>query len=192
MVQTDTRRGKLVVISAPSGAGKTSLAQAILARNPGMRFSVSATTRPMRSNEIDGTDYYFLTKEEFQHRVAAGEFAEWEEIYGDYYGTLRAEIDRALAAGQHIIFDVDVKGGLSIKRLYPDALLIFIRPPSAEVLYERLRSRHTENDAALARRMERVPMELELGKQFDKQVTNDVLNQAIEEVQRLVQNYLKY
>jgi len=192
MVQTDTRRGKLVVISAPSGAGKTSLAQAILARNPGMRFSVSATTRPMRSNEIDGTDYYFLTKEEFQHRVAAGEFAEWEEIYGDYYGTLRAEIDRALAAGQHLIFDVDVKGGLSIKRLYPDALLIFIRPPSAEVLYERLRSRHTENDAALARRMERVPMELELGKQFDKQVTNDVLNQAIEEVQRLVQNYLKY
>lgn len=192
MVQTDTRRGKLVVISAPSGAGKTSLAQAILARNPGMRFSVSATTRPMRSNEIDGTDYYFLTKEEFQHRVAAGEFAEWEEIYGDYYGTLRAEIDRALAAGEHIIFDVDVKGGLSIKRLYPDALLIFIQPPSTEMLYERLRSRHTENDAALARRMERVPMELELGKQFDKQVTNDVLDRAIEEVQRLVQNYLKY
>jgi guanylate kinase len=192
MVRTNTRRGKLVVISAPSGAGKTSIAQAILARNPGLRFSVSATTRPMRSNETDGTDYYFLTKEEFQRRIAAGQFAEWEEIYGDFYGTLRAEIDRALTAGEHIIFDVDVKGGLSIKRLYPDALLIFIQPPSAEALYERLRKRHTENDVALARRMERVPMELELGKQFDKQVTNDVLDRAIEEVQRLVQSYLMY
>jgi guanylate kinase len=192
MVRTDTRRGKLVVISAPSGAGKTSIAQAVLARNPGMRFSVSATTRAMRPNEIDGKDYFFLTKAEFQRRVEAGEFAEWEEIYGDYYGTLRSEIDRAISAGEHLIFDVDVRGGLSIKQLYLDTLLIFIRPPSIETLYERLRKRHTEDNVTLARRMDRVPMELALGNQFDHQVTNDILERAIEEVQALVHNYITH
>jgi guanylate kinase len=190
MAPTDTRRGKLIVISAPSGAGKTSIARAILARNKGMRFSVSATTRPQRAAEIEGEDYYFLTKQEFQRRVAAGEFAEWEEIYGELYGTLRSEIDRAATNGEDLLFDVDVKGGLSIKRLYPEALLIFIQPPSTETLYERLRNRHTENEATLARRMERVPLELAMGAQFDEQVVNDELERAIDEVQSVIQQYI--
>lgn len=180
------RRGCLIVISAPSGAGKTSIAQAVLARQPRMRFSVSATTRAKRATEIEGKDYFFLERDEFERRIAAGAFAEWEEIYGDLYGTLRSEIDRALEAGEDLLFDLDVKGGLSIKRLYPQAVLIFIQPPSTELLLERLRHRKTEDAAALARRMERVPMEIMLGKQFDYRVTNDVLERAIAEVDEIV------
>src|SRR5512144_408514 len=103
--------GKLVVVSAPSGAGKTSIAREILKRNPSLEFSVSATTRPMRAGEADGRDYFFLTREEFERRVRAGEFVEWEEIYGNLYGTLRSEIERALSHGRHLLFDLDVKGG---------------------------------------------------------------------------------
>ena len=183
-------RGRLIVISAPSGAGKTSIARAILERTPHTRFSVSATTRPMRETEREGVDYFFLTKEEFLRRVEAQEFAEWEEIYGDYYGTLRSEIDRALATGERILFDVDVKGGLSIKRLYPEALLVFIEPPSLEILRERLRNRRTEDPETLRRRLARVPMEMELGKAFDHQVVNDRLDRAIGEVEQIVQQYL--
>ena len=183
-------RGRLIVISAPSGAGKTSIARAILERTPHTRFSVSATTRPMRETEREGVDYFFLTKEEFLRRVEAQEFAEWEEIYGDYYGTLRSEIDRALAMGERILFDVDVKGGLSIKRLYPEALLVFIEPPSLEILRERLRNRRTEDPETLRRRLARVPMEMELGKSFDHQVVNDRLDRAIGEVEQIVQQYL--
>ncbi|HTO92734.1 MAG TPA: guanylate kinase, partial [Bacteroidota bacterium] len=115
-------RGKLVVISAPSGAGKTTIAHAILAAHPAMGFSVSATTRRPRAGEEDGREYHFLTNEEFRRRVGAGEFVEWEEIYGDCYGTLRAEVDRALGAGRQLLFDIDVKGGLSIRAAYPEAL----------------------------------------------------------------------
>src|SRR5512147_2434897 len=136
--------GNLIVISAPSGSGKTTIAREVMHQIPGIEFSVSATTRPKRVTEEDGRDYFFLTREEFRRRVDAGEFAEWEEIYGDFYGTLRSEIDRALAQGERMLFDVDVKGGLSIKRLYPEALLIFIEPPSVEILHERLRNRKTE------------------------------------------------
>src|SRR5512140_1643597 len=121
--------GKLVVISAPSGAGKTTIARAMLERFPSLSFSVSATTRPRREAEIDGRDYFFLSRQEFERRIAAGEFVEWEKIYGDYYGTLKAEVARAAAEGRGLLFDIDVKGGLSIKRQYPHALLIFIRPP---------------------------------------------------------------
>jgi guanylate kinase len=185
-------RGRLIVISAPSGAGKTSIARAILARHPGMRFSVSATTRAKRPGEVDGRDYFFLTRKEFERRVAAGAFAEWEEIYGDLYGTLMSEIDRALGAGENLVFDVDVKGGLSIKALYPEALLVFVQPPGVEALYERLRNRHTEDGAALARRMERVPMELSLGMRFDHRVVNDVLERAIDEVDSIVQKAIDH
>ena len=183
-------RGKLVVISAPSGAGKTTIARAVLAAYPALRFSVSATTRPVRTNELHGRDYLFLSREEFLRKVDAGEFVEWEEIYGDYYGTLKAEVDRALRGGQHILFDVDVKGGLSIKRAYPAACLIFIRPPRVEDLLERLRNRKTENPETLTRRMERVPMELALGASFEHQVVNDTLERAIEEVKAIVAAYL--
>lgn len=183
--------GKLIVISAPSGSGKTTIAHAITRLNPSLRFSISATTRRRREREVDGQDYYFLTKDEFQRRVSAGDFVEWEELFGNFYGTLKSELDAALNEGKHILFDVDVKGGLSIKREYPGTLMIFIRTPSVEVLRERLIRRRTESDEMLAKRMERVPMELERGKEYQHQIVNDVLQRAVNEVQAIVGEFLQ-
>jgi guanylate kinase len=180
-------RGNLIVVSAPSGAGKTTIVKAILAKYPSMLFSVSATTRPRRDIEVDGKDYFFLQRADFERRIAAGELVEWEEIYGYLYGTLRAEVDKALASGKTMLFDIDVKGGLSIKRLYPhDSVIIFIKPPSIEILRDRLRNRKTEDDATFKRRMDRVAMELGMAPQFDYQVVNDKLEEAIAEVDKIV------
>jgi guanylate kinase len=183
-------QGKLVVISAPSGAGKTTIARAVLAAHPTFSFSVSATTRPKRDHEHDGVDYFFLSREEFLRRRDAGDFVETEEIYGNLYGTLKSEIDRALAAGRHLLFDVDVKGGLSLHARYPGALLIFIRPPSLDVLRQRLVNRGTDDEAAVDRRMERVAMEMERGRSFTHQVVNDELARATAEVDALVTEYV--
>lgn len=180
------QRGRLIVLSAPSGSGKTTIAKAVMRKYPAIGFSVSATTRAKRPGEQDGKDYYFLSRDEFERRIKAGELVEWEEIYGDLYGTLRSEIERALSSGGVLLFDVDVKGALSIKRHYPEALLIFIKPPGVGSLEQRLKGRKTEDVAALRRRLERVPMELELGKQFDHQVVNDDLARAIADVEELV------
>jgi guanylate kinase len=181
--------GKLIVISAPSGSGKTTIAKEIMNRFPGLGFSVSGTTRSKRAGEVDGRDYFFLTREEFKRRVDNGEFVEWEELYGDCYGTLKSEVDRVLRSGHHLLFDVDVNGGLSIKKYYPNALLIFIRPPSVEALKDRLLKRQTENDIALKRRLDRATMELELGSKFDHQVVNDELDRAIQEVQSVIEQH---
>ncbi len=182
-------KGKLIVISAPSGSGKTTIAKEVMAKYPAIEFSISATTRPMRKGEKEGVDYFFLKREEFEKRIQKGMLVEWEEIYGNLYGTLKSEIDRALSTGRVMLFDIDVKGGLSIKKHYPEALLIFIRPPSFEILKERLTKRNTEDPATLARRLARVPMELELGTKFDRQVVNDVLDRAIAEVEALVREH---
>ncbi len=183
--------GKLVVISAPSGAGKTTIARAMLAAFPSLSFSVSATTRPKRESETDGTDYFFLTRKEFERRVAAGDFAEWEEIYGNLYGSLKSEIERAGNEGRHLLFDVDVKGALSLKRLYPGALLVFIRPPSIEILTRRLRERKTEDEETFARRMQRVAMEMNQAESFDRVCVNDDLPRAVAEVKECVEQYLR-
>ena len=183
--------GKLIVIAAPSGCGKTTIAKAILAKYPAMFFSVSATTRQIRNGEVNGKDYFFLTKAEFEERIRIGDLVEWEEIYGNYYGTLKSEISRALQQGCLMLFDVDVKGALSIRRHFPnDSILIFIEPPSIEVLKKRLERRNTENPETMRLRLERVPMEMEKGQYFDFQVVNDDLQKAIDEVDEIVQaNY---
>jgi guanylate kinase len=184
-------RGRLIVISAPSGCGKTTIAKAILAKHPEMLFSVSATTRPMRNGEVNGKDYFFLTKQEFEARIKDGGLVEWEEIYGNYYGTLKSEIHNALDNGCSMMFDVDVKGALSIRRNFPkDSVLVFIEPPGMEVLIERLKNRKTENAETLKRRLDRVPMELDQGAQFDFKVVNDDLDTAIAQVDEIVKKNL--
>jgi guanylate kinase len=186
------QQGKLIVISAPSGCGKTTIANALLRRHPEFRFSVSAATRPKRQHEKHGEHYYFLTREEFELAIERNELVEWEEIYGNLYGSLREVVERALAEGQILLFDVDVKGGLSIKKKFPsDSVLIFINPPSLEELKRRLRSRNTESEEQLRVRLERVPMELELGKDYDFAVVNDNLDRAIREVDDIMLNELK-
>jgi len=184
------RRGKLVVVSAPSGSGKTTVAREIMKLNPSLAFSVSATTRTVRPGEIEGKDYFFLSREDFKRGIEADEFVEWEELYGNYYGTLKREVDRVLDRGQHLLFDVDVNGGLSIKRQYPDVLTIFIRPRSMEVLRTRLQKRGTESNATMKSRLARVPMEFEKGDGFNHQIVNDVLSQTVEEVQKIVQTHI--
>ncbi|MEK6757206.1 MAG: guanylate kinase [Bacteroidota bacterium] len=180
-------RGKLIVVSAPSGAGKTTIVKAILAKYPSLLFSVSATTRPIRAGEVDGRDYFFLQREEFERRIKAGQLVEWEEIYENLYGTLKSEVDKPLSAGKTMLFDIDVKGALSIKHHYPnDAVVIFIRPPSVEVLRSRLLNRKTEDEATMKRRLDRVTMELETGNQFDYQVINDDLQTAVREVEQII------
>ena len=182
-------KGKLIVISAPSGSGKTTIAKAVMAKFPTIEFSVSATTRPARKGEREGKEYFFLNRAEFERRIQRKMLVEWEEIYGNLYGTLKSEVDRVLSQGRVILFDIDVKGGLSIKRHYPEALLIFIKLPSFEILKERLTKRKTEDPAALERRLARVPMELELGAQFDHQVVNDDLTGAITQVETLIRHH---
>ncbi len=187
-------RGKLIVLSAPSGSGKTTIAKAILRAYPAMLFSVSATTREQRQGETNGKDYFFLRTEEFQEKIRRGELVEWErypdETHGNYYGTLKSEVDRALEQGSVMLFDVDVKGALSIKRIYShEAVLIFIKPPSLAALQQRLLMRKTEDEATVRQRLDRMPMEMEQGSKFDYQVVNDRLDEAIAQVEKIISQH---
>jgi len=183
---------KLFVVAGPSGCGKTTIAQAILKKHPDIIFSVSATTRNRRSTEIDGKDYYFIPAPEFEEKIQCGDLIEWENIYGDYYGSLKSEVDKAYAKGRSILFDVDVNGALSIKNKYgKESVLIFIKPPSIEKLTERLRNRKTESEESFIRRMERVAMELSRANEFDHIVVNDELEKAIDAVDSVIQKEIK-
>jgi guanylate kinase len=157
-----------------------------------MRFSVSATTRGRRQSEVNGKDYFFLTKEDFEKKIQGDELVEWERIYNDYYGTLKSEVESTLRAGDAMLFDIDVKGALSVKMKYPaDAVLVFIQPPSVEALRERLEHRHTESEEVIRKRLERVPMELEKGKEFDHRIVNDNLEKAVAEVDAIIASSLE-
>jgi guanylate kinase len=181
----------LFVLSAPSGSGKTTIARSVLQQFNQVSFSVSATTRGQRPREIDGKDYFFLTREGFEQRVREGGLVEWEEIYGNLYGTLRSEIDRVLAVNGHLLFDIDVKGALSIKKLYGEqAVLIFIQPPNLKVLRERLEHRGTDSEEVIDRRMKRSEWELEQVGLFDHVVVNEDLTYSVPTVAALMKTYL--
>ncbi len=185
--------GKLIIFSAPSGAGKTTLVRHLLeipALN--LAFSVSATSRPMRSYEVDGKDYFFITAEEFSKKIKNHEFLEWEEVYSDqYYGTLKSEVDGLLKAGKNVIFDIDVEGGMNLKKIYGnEALAIFVKPPSIKHLEERLNTRSSEDEESLITRLEKAVSELEYAPQFDKVLLNDKLDKAKQDAEVFVSDFL--
>jgi guanylate kinase len=184
--------GKLIIFSAPSGAGKTTIVKTLLQSIPILEFSISAASRGKRVNEADGKDYYFITADEFRKKVANDEFLEWEEVYYDhFYGTLKSEVERIWAKGCHVIFDVDVVGGLNIKKQYPDqALAIFVMPPSIDELEKRLRKRSTESEENLRKRIDKAKHELTFAPEFDEIIINDNLNNACKEADKLVREFL--
>lgn len=184
--------GKVLIFSAPSGSGKTTIVKHLLKRFPELEFSISATSRAPRGEEKDGVDYYFMDAAEFMARVEEGEFVEWEEVYkGTCYGTLRAEIDRIWDRGHVVVFDVDVVGALNIKKLFGDqALSVFIMPPSVEVLRARLEGRGTDTPEAIERRLAKAEQEIEYAPKFDRVIINDNLETAYEEAVQVVGDFL--
>jgi len=182
--------GRLFVFSAPSGSGKTSIVKKLLATNPTLGFSISATTRKPRTGEVHGKDYYFLEKEDFEAKVASGQFAEFEEVYaGTSYGTLKEEIERLWSEGKDVLFDVDVVGGLNLKKEYGDkAVSIFVKVPDFETLKARLVGRGTETEDSLNTRLEKVKFELTFEKEFDFVVVNDELSNAVNSAQEIINN----
>lgn len=184
--------GKLLIFSAPSGAGKTTLVRYLMNVHPDMEFSISACSRKARKGEINGIDYYFLSVDEFRTKIADNKFVEWEEVYEDhYYGTLLSEVNRIRKLGKHVVFDVDVKGGVNIKKQFGDeALAVFVKPPSVEVLKERLLGRNTETSETLRKRLDRAVFELGFEDRFDVIIVNDDLETAKAEVLTIVKDFV--
>ena len=187
------KEGKLIVVSAPSGSGKSTIVHALLNQNLPLAFSISATSRPPRGKEQDGIDYHFLSLENFKKKIKEKAFVEYEEVYPNkFYGTLRSELENKWLAGQHIIFDVDVIGGLNIKSQYPNqTLAIFIQVPSLEVLEERLRMRGTESEALVEERLAKAQVEMASAAQFDVVMVNDDLEIAQKEMHQLIKGFIE-
>ena len=186
------QKGKLIILAAPSGSGKSTLAKMLFDDFEELRFSVSATTRSPREGEENGVHYHFLNKAEFQQKIDAGDFLEWEEFYnGTRYGTLRSEVDKKLKTGYFILLDIDVKGAVNVKQIYGnDCLSLFIQPPSLKVLKQRLESRGTETEYSLGLRLERASEELEYADRFDQIIINDDLDTAYAQLRRAVTEFL--
>lgn len=185
--------GKLVIFSAPSGSGKTTIVRHLLKVMPDkLAFSISATSRPKRGVEENGKDYHYLSAEEFKNKVDAGEFLEWEEVYaGIYYGTLKSEVERIWASGKNVIFDIDVEGGLNLKNQFKDkALAVFVMPPSIKILEERLRSRSTDSPESIARRVAKAEKELKTAELFDTFILNEHLDAALAKAEKVVGDFL--
>jgi len=186
-------KGKLIIFSAPSGAGKTTIVKHLLQQGFNLEFSISATSRKARHTETDGKDYYFLSAEEFTARVENDEFLEWEEVYkGVRYGTLKSEVERIRNQGKNVIFDVDVVGGLTIKKYYGDkALAVFVQPPSVAELRNRLQVRSTDSEEKIQMRVAKAEHELSYAPQFDVVITNDKLEEAFEEAEKTIADFLE-
>ena len=185
--------GKLLVFSAPSGSGKTTIVRHLLAQEDlNLEFSISCATREPRGEEVDGKDYYFITWEEFKKHIKAEEFVEWEEVYtNNYYGTLKSEVERIWAKGKNVIFDIDVSGGLRIKHKFPqETLAVFVKPPSVDELKRRLKERSTESDEKINMRIAKAHVELATAPQFDKIIKNYDLDIAKEDAYQLVKDFI--
>jgi guanylate kinase len=187
------KQGKFIVITAPSGAGKTTIARYLLKTIPEIDFSISATTRKKRFGEIDGVDYFFITPEEFNKKIERDEFIEWEEVYpGTFYGSLKSQVEKLWEDGKAVLFDVDVKGALNLKNKFTkNTLTIFIKPPSFEVLFERLKNRGTESPEKLQERLHKAQDELQFESRFDSVIVNDDLEQAFHESKMIVEKFLR-
>ena len=172
-------KGLLMVVSAPSGAGKTTLCKKLLAEFLDLRFSVSCTTRPARKSEENGRDYHFISTENFTQRRANGEFVEWEEIYGHFYGTLKKDIEDIITQGHDVILDVDTKGARNVKALYPQGIFVFIMPPSVEILKERLKNRGSETDDVIRKRFDKAMEEIRENEWYDYVVFNDIVSDSV-------------
>ncbi len=189
---SNMEKGKIIIISAPSGCGKSTIINALLKRGEiDMQFSVSATNRPPREGETHGVNYYFLTDDDFKKAISQGDFVEYEEVYpGRYYGTLKSEIARIVDGGHNVVLDIDVKGGVNVKRMYGDeAVSVFIQPPSVEALRSRLVGRGTETEDAIEQRVARAEFEIGYAPQFDHTVVNDDLTEAIENVSKILKEF---
>jgi guanylate kinase len=187
------KEGKIIIFSAPSGAGKTTIVRHLLSMDHNFGFSVSATSRKPRGNEMNGVDYYFLTVDEFKAKIANNEFLEWQEVYPDnFYGSLKSEVERILGKGQNILFDVDVVGGSNIKKYYGDrALALFVQPPSISELEKRLKKRCTDKEEVIRERLAKAEKELTYSPLFDVIIINDNLEQALQETEDRVKEFLK-
>ena len=184
------KNGVIIAVSAPSGTGKTTIVKKILCDFPELVFSVSATTRKKRDYETEGVEYFFITEDEFKSRIEKNEFIEWEKFYDYYYGTFKSYIEDNINNGKSVIVEIDVKGALELKKIYPDSVLIFIYPPSLDELEKRLTNRQTENETDLKKRIERAKMELSLKDKFDYFIENDDLEKAILEAESLIKKII--